>query len=122
MILEIQKLASHMTQVIYAGSMLASYFYLDQGKNNQVKNKKFPIAITTCFINFSRYFLMDKKRKLIKMTRTTLPERINLDEFKSQGNQATVSCMSKQYETLVHNNLSSNCEKRTILYFFWPFL
>lgn len=42
MILGIQKMVSHLTQVIYAGSILAqSYFYLDQ-----VKNKKLPIAIT----------------------------------------------------------------------------
>lgn len=55
------------------------------------------------------------------MIRIALPERINLDEFKGQENQATVSCMSRQNEILNRNNISSNFEKRTILYFFGHF-
>ena len=34
--LEIQKLISHVIQVVYAESMFANYFYLDQIKSKQV--------------------------------------------------------------------------------------
>jgi hypothetical protein len=41
MILEIQKMVFHITQVVYAESMSTSYFYLDQ-----VSNKQVSVAIT----------------------------------------------------------------------------
>ncbi|KAG1444506.1 hypothetical protein G6F55_012300 [Rhizopus delemar] len=97
-ILEIQKIVSHITQVIYAGSMLATYFYL-----NQVKNKQVIAAITPNLIYplFSFFFIgqgkkaNEKVRDCFDKHCEFLPEQIDLDEFKGQEYETIVSPIAK---------------------------
>lgn len=97
-ILEIQKIVSHITQVIYAGSMLATYFYL-----NQVKNKQVIAAITPNLIYplFSFFFIgqgkkaNEKVRDCFDKYCEFLPEQIDLDEFKGQQYETIVSPIAK---------------------------
>lgn len=58
MVLEIQKLASHIIQVIHAEPMFANYFYL-----NQVKSRRVPADVTHNLIYqpFSLFIKQEKK-------------------------------------------------------------
>ncbi|KAG1185359.1 hypothetical protein G6F36_006997 [Rhizopus arrhizus] len=83
---------------IYAGSMLAAYFYL-----NQVKNKQVIAAITPNLIYplFSFFFIgqgkkaNEKVRDCFDKHCEFLPEQIDLDEFKGQEYETIVSPIAK---------------------------
>jgi hypothetical protein len=55
------------------------------------QGKKSDAETNNCFDNFCE----------------SLPDKLNLDEYKGQGYQILVSFVAKQYETLVRNNVSS---------------
>lgn len=117
--MELQKWISHIAQVIYTDSMFTSYFYLEQ-----VKSKQVPAAITHNLV-YQLFLLLNRQGKKageeVKYCFDSfceyLSERISLNEFKGQRYQTIISFITKQYETLVCNNISSNFEKRTTPYF-----
>ena len=88
---------SHITQVIYAGSMLAAYFYL-----NQVKNKQAIAAVTPNLVYPLLLLFTEQGKKANEEVRNyfdkfceLLPGQINLDEFKGQEYQIIVSPIAK---------------------------
>lgn len=123
MVLEVQKLASHIIQVIHAEPMFANYFYLDQ-----VKNRRVPAAITHNLIYqlFSIHIKQEKKtdeevQSCFDRFCETLLEQINLDEFKDQKNQTIISSMVNQYENLTYKTMPNTFKKEpsfTFLIFF----
>ncbi|CEP12890.1 hypothetical protein [Parasitella parasitica] len=83
-VLEIQKLVAHITQVIFAESIFANYHYIDQ-----VQDKEVPSAIN---------------QNLIYQLFSVLT---------GEGYSIVISSMAKQYEAMVRENITSNYKLRT---------
>lgn len=99
--------------------MFANYLYLDQ-----FKNKQFFASIAQNLVHYLFSFFVEQEKKADEEAKNcfdrfceTLPKGINLYEFKKQGHQTIVTYMTKQYETLAYNNVSSKFGKRIIVYF-----
>ena len=122
MISELQELVAHITQAVYAGSIFANYFYLDEVQKLGENDIATVINQDTIYALFSQITGQGKKasekiKECFKKFIESLNFDFDLEQYKSQGYQTVISIMANQYETLIRNSISGNYEKRTILYF-----
>ncbi|CEP17568.1 hypothetical protein [Parasitella parasitica] len=100
---EIQKLVAHITQVVFAGSIFANYYCLDQ-----IQNKEVPSEINQNLI-YQLFFVItgqgkkanDELQACFKKFCESIPNSFDLNEYKGQGYSTIIPSMAKQYETLV---------------------
>ncbi|CEP14738.1 hypothetical protein [Parasitella parasitica] len=115
---EIQKLVVHITQLVFAGSIFANYYYLDQVQNKEVLSEINQNLIYQLFsvLTGRGKKANDELKVCFKKFYRSLPYDFDLDAYKGQGYSTIVSSMAKQYETLVRENISSNYDSRTCRY------
>ncbi|CEI97429.1 hypothetical protein RMCBS344292_11561 [Rhizopus microsporus] len=113
----IQEVVDHITQLIYAGSIFANYYFLELLENGE----ELPVVTQNLFYNIFSIFAGQEKHASdsIKKSFKTFCEstsltQSDLDKYASKEYMAIVSSMAKQYETLVRNYVCSTCEDRTL--------
>lgn len=118
MVLEIQKLASHITQVIHAEPIFANYFYLGQVKNRQVPAAIIHKLVYQLFSPFINKKTGEEAKSCFDRFCESLPEQINLDGFKGQEHQTIISSMVNQHEAFMCKTMSNTFKKETFSTFF----
>ncbi|CEI90907.1 hypothetical protein RMCBS344292_05216 [Rhizopus microsporus] len=115
----IQGVVDHITQLVYAGSIFANYYFLELLENGE----ELPVVTQNLFYNVFSIFagqekhVSDSIKKSFKaFCESTSLIQSDLDKYASKGYMAIVSSMAKQYETLVRNYVCSTYEDRTLRY------
>ncbi|CEG68571.1 hypothetical protein RMATCC62417_04808 [Rhizopus microsporus] len=113
----IQEVVDHITQLIYAGSIFANYYFLELLENGEEP----PVVTQNLFYNIFSIFAgqgkhaSDSIKKSFKtFCESTSLTQSDLDKYASKEYMDIVSSMAKQYETLVRNYVCSTCEDRTL--------
>ncbi|CEG81881.1 hypothetical protein RMATCC62417_16025 [Rhizopus microsporus] len=113
----IQRVVDHITQLVYAGSIFANYYFLELLENGE----ELPVITQNLFYNILSVFASQGKHASdsIKKSFKTFCEstsltRPDLDKYASKGYMTIASSMVKQYETLVRNYVCSTYEDRTL--------
>ncbi|WP_461043429.1 hypothetical protein, partial [Streptomyces sundarbansensis] len=109
----IQEVVDHITQLVYAGSIFANYYFLELLENGE----ELPVVIQNLFYNIFSIFAGQEKyasdsiKKSFKtFCESTSLTQSDLDKYASKGYMTIVSSMAKQYETLVRNYVCSTYE------------
>ncbi|CEG78739.1 hypothetical protein RMATCC62417_13304 [Rhizopus microsporus] len=106
----IQEVVDHLTQLVYAGSIFANYYFLELLENDE----ELPVITENLFYNIFSIFAgqgkyasdsIKKSFKAIYESTSLTPS--DLDKYASKGYMIIVSSMAKQYETMVHNYVCS---------------
>ncbi|CEG75460.1 hypothetical protein RMATCC62417_10496 [Rhizopus microsporus] len=115
----IQEVVDHITQLIYAGSIFANYYFLEVLENGE----KLLVATQYLFYNIFSIFAGQGKHAFdnIKKGFKTFCGSISLTQsdlgkYASKGYMTIVSSMAKQYETIVRSYVCSTYEDRTLRY------
>ena len=113
----IQEVADHITQLVYAGSFFANYYFLQLLENGE----ELPLVTQNLFYNIYSTFAgqgkhaSDSIKQSFKIfCESTSLTQSDLNKYASKGYMVIVSSMAKQYETLVRNYVCSTYEDRTI--------
>ncbi|ORE03314.1 hypothetical protein BCV72DRAFT_186092, partial [Rhizopus microsporus var. microsporus] len=100
----IQEVFDHITQLVYAGSIFANYYFLELLENGE----ELPVVTENLFYNIFSIFggqgkhASDSIMKSFKaFCESTSLTQYDLGNHASKGYMTIVSSMSKQYETLV---------------------
>ncbi|ORE17561.1 hypothetical protein BCV71DRAFT_264665 [Rhizopus microsporus] len=91
----IQEVVDHITQLVYADSIFANYYFLELLENGKHASH----SIKKSFKTFCESISLNQSE---------------LDKYASKGYMTIVLSMAKQYETLVRNYLCSTYEDRTL--------
>ncbi|CEG76753.1 hypothetical protein RMATCC62417_11610 [Rhizopus microsporus] len=112
----IQEVADHITQLLYAESIFANYYFLKLLENGE----ELPVFTQNLFYNIFSVFAgqgkhaSDSIKKSFKaFCESTSLTQSGLDKYASKGYMTIISSMAKQYETLVCNYVCSIYEDRT---------
>ncbi|KAG1201461.1 hypothetical protein G6F70_003138 [Rhizopus microsporus] len=112
----IQEVVDHITQLVYASSIFANYYFLELLENGE----ELPVLTHNLFHNISSIFsgqgkhVSDSIKKSFKtFYESTSFTQSDLDKYASKRYMTIVSSMAKQYETLVRNYVCSTYEDRT---------
>ncbi|KAG1177707.1 hypothetical protein G6F70_001763 [Rhizopus microsporus] len=102
----IQEVADHITQLVYAGSFFANYYFLQLLENGE----ELPLVTQNLFYNIYSTFAgqgkhaSDSIKQSFKIfCESTSLTQSDLNKYASKGYMVIVSSMAKQYETLVRN-------------------
>ncbi|CEJ01632.1 hypothetical protein RMCBS344292_15655 [Rhizopus microsporus] len=111
------QVVDHITQLVYAGSIFANYYFLKLLENGE----ELPTITQNLFYNIFSIFAgqgkhaSDSIKKSFKtFCESTSLTQSDLDKDASKGYMTIVSSMAKQYETLVRNYVCSTYEDRTL--------
>ncbi|CEG81755.1 hypothetical protein RMATCC62417_15915 [Rhizopus microsporus] len=113
----IQEVVDHITQLVYAESIFANYYFLGLLENGE----ELPVVIQNLFYNIFSIFsgqgkhASDSIKKSFKVfCEPTSLTQSDLGKYASKEYMTIVSSMVKQYETLVRNYVCSTYEDRTL--------
>ncbi|CEG72232.1 hypothetical protein RMATCC62417_07823 [Rhizopus microsporus] len=113
----IQEVVDHITQLVYAGSIFANYYFLELLENGE----ELPVVTQSLFYNLFSIFTgqgkhaSDSIKKSFKtFCESTSLAQSDLNKYASKGYMTIVSSMAKQYETLVRNYVCSTYEDKTL--------
>ncbi|CEJ00198.1 hypothetical protein G6F70_001241 [Rhizopus microsporus] len=115
----IQEVVDHITQLVYAGSIFANYYFLELLENGE----ELPVVTQNLFYNIfsiftgqGKYVSDSIKNSFKTFYESTSLTQFDLDKYASKGYMTIVSSMAKQYETLIRSYVCSIYEDRIIRY------
>ncbi|CEG77086.1 hypothetical protein RMATCC62417_11889 [Rhizopus microsporus] len=113
----IQEVVGHITQLVYAESIFANYYFLELLENGE----ELPVVTQNLFYNIFSIFVGQGKHTsdIIKKSfkifcESTSLTQSDLDKYANKEYMTIVSSMAKQYETLIRNYDCSTYENQTL--------
>ncbi|CEG66659.1 hypothetical protein RMATCC62417_03199 [Rhizopus microsporus] len=105
----IQEVVDHITQLVYAGSIFANYYFLELLENGEellVVAQNLFYNIFSIFAGQGKHASDSIKKSFKTFCESTSLSQSDLNKYASKGYMTIVSSMAKQYETLVRNYTS----------------
>ncbi|PHZ15923.1 uncharacterized protein RHIMIDRAFT_233527 [Rhizopus microsporus ATCC 52813] len=113
----IQEVADHITQLVYDGSIIAIYYFLELLENGEelpVATQNLFYKIFSTFVGQEKHVFDSIKKGFKTFCESTSLIEPDLDKYASKGYMTIVSPIANQYEALVRNYVCSTYEDRTL--------